>query len=88
MTTSIAVGEKGTPSDGRPIVVGSRIRLMDSYGVAEFIMVAGGVAEMAVGRHISVKSPLGRSLLGHRAGERVEIQTPLGVQVVRILDVL
>jgi transcription elongation GreA/GreB family factor len=87
MTTTISVAETGTPGDGRPIAVGSRVRLIDNYGAAEFIMVPVEEPARATARHISVKSRLGHALLGRMAGERVEIQTPLGAHVVRILDV-
>jgi transcription elongation GreA/GreB family factor len=88
MTTRMAVVGRGMPGEGRPIAVGSRVRLIDNYGVAEFIMVPVERAGRAGGTGISVGSHLGLALLGHRAGDRVEVRTLLGIQVVTILDVL
>jgi transcription elongation factor GreA len=87
MTAIISAARTGTPGDGQPIAVGSRVRLIDNYGAAEFAMVAVEATARAAARHISVDSRLGTALLGHKAGERVEIQTPLGTHIVRILDV-
>jgi transcription elongation GreA/GreB family factor len=68
--------------------VGSRVRLIDNYGAAEFIIVPVEGARRAGATDISVGSRLGLALLGHRAGDRVQVQTLLGVQVVTILNVL
>jgi transcription elongation GreA/GreB family factor len=87
MITTMAVVGGGTPG-GQPISVGSRVRLIDNYGVAEFVIVpvegAGRVGET----HVSVGSRLGLALLGRTAGDRVEVRTLLGIQVVTILNVL
>jgi transcription elongation GreA/GreB family factor len=88
MTTRMAVVGRGTPGEGRPVVVGSRVRLIDNYGVAEFMIVPAERAGRASGTDISAGSHLGLALLGHRAGDRVEVRTLLGIQVVTILDVL
>jgi transcription elongation factor GreA len=87
MTAMVAAGGGVRPGDGQRIALGSRVRLIDNYGEAEFTIVPGELAGAAA-RHLSVESRLGRALLGHRAGDRVQVDTPLGVQVVRILEVL
>jgi transcription elongation GreA/GreB family factor len=76
------------PGEGRPIAVGSLVRLIDNYGVAEFVIVPVESAGRGGGTGISAGSHLGLALLGHRAGDRVEVRTLLGIQVVTILAVL
>lgn len=36
---------------------------------------------------ISVKSPIGSALLGHTAGEKVDVNTPGGVMTLEIIDI-
>jgi transcription elongation GreA/GreB family factor len=88
MTKTMAAVGGEMPGDGRPIAVGSRVRLIDNYGVAEFNIVPVERAGRASGTGIAVGSRLGLALLGHRAGDRVEVQTLLGIQMVTILNVL
>ncbi len=36
---------------------------------------------------ISVKSPIGRALLGHEAGDRVDVKTPGGIMTLEIIEI-
>jgi transcription elongation factor GreA len=36
---------------------------------------------------ISIQSPLGRALVGKEAGEEVEVRTPKGERVLRIVEI-
>ncbi len=75
--------------DGR-IDMGSRVRLleegMDESDVEEYVIVGPTEAEPGKGK-ISYESPLGKALIGHRAGEVVEYRAPIGLLRFRILDV-
>ena len=71
--------------DGR-VQVGSRVTVRDEFGEEEYTIV--GPAEVDVGKgRISMESPVGKALLGHRIGEEVKVQTPGGMRPVTIVRV-
>jgi transcription elongation factor GreA len=49
-------------------------------------MVSEIEADFKTGK-LSVNSPIGKGLLGHKKGEKVEIQTPAGLMEYHILDI-
>jgi transcription elongation GreA/GreB family factor len=65
--------------------VGSQVRVRDEDGDSEFELTEE-TADALAGR-ISVDSPLGKALLGHRPGDRVRYRAPVGVLAVLIVDV-
>jgi transcription elongation GreA/GreB family factor len=67
--------------------LGSRVRLHDQDGASEFTIVGPGESDVVAGL-ISDVSPLGRALLGHGPGDRVDVRAPGGLRSVHILDVL
>ena len=68
------------------IRIGSRVRVQDSDGDAEFSIVPPEDADCMADR-ISMDSPLGRALLGRRVGEHVRFRAPGGVLAVTVLEV-
>ncbi len=68
------------------IQIGSRVLVQDQDGTAEFTVVGREESDVAAGR-ISCESPLGRALLGHGPGDRVDVRAPAGVRSVTIVDV-
>ncbi len=65
--------------------VGSRVRVQGDEGEEEFEL----AAELAdpFGGRLSIDSPMGRALLGHRPGDRVQVRAPGGVLVVVVIAV-
>ena len=63
--------------------LGSRVVIADEYGEAEYQIVGPQEADPRAGR-ISTQSPVGRALLGARAGERVSVVTPEGTRSVEV----
>jgi len=62
------------------------IRLDDSSEPTEFDLV--GAVECDPGNdRISIDSPIGRAVVGHRAGDVVDVKTPGGIRTVEILAV-
>ena len=57
------------------VCIGSRVRTRDLGADAEFIVVSAEEADSMEGR-LSVDSPLGRALLGRRAGDEVRPDCP------------
>jgi transcription elongation factor GreA len=71
------------PSSGGLVGVGSVVEVKDDFGKQTFTIVGPAEVDVAQGR-ISMESPLGKALLGHKSGEQVEVQSPDGARRVKI----
>jgi len=82
-----AVIATGPDHDGH-VSVGSRVRLRDigTGDEVEYFIVGALEADPAEFR-ISNQSPLGESLMGHTAGETVNVTTPRGPRSYTVLSV-
>jgi transcription elongation factor GreA len=68
------------------VAVGSQVRVSSDEGEESYTIVGPAEADPLAGR-ISNESPLGRALLGHKAGDEVEWTSPMGTSRVKILSV-
>lgn len=75
----------GTP-DHSPADLGSRVHVRDSEGEDAYTLVTSAEADPTRGL-ISDRSPVGRALLGRRAGDEVEVTTPGGVRRLTVLGI-
>jgi transcription elongation factor GreA len=66
--------------------LGSRVKVRDADGEAEFFVVPAEEADCMADR-VSADSPLGRALLGCRAGDEVRFRAPGGVLAVAVVEV-
>lgn len=68
---------------------GSRVKLLDlkSQAEVEYTLVTAEESDVSKGM-ISTSSPIGKALLGHRAGEEVKVQTPAGIKEFEIVNLL
>jgi len=68
--------------------VGAILKLKDlsSNEQIEYVLVSEMEADFAQGK-ISITSPVGKGLLGHKKGDTVEITVPAGTLKYKILDV-
>jgi transcription elongation factor GreA len=75
------------PRDGT-VGVGSSVRLhdVDSGNTTEYLIV-GSIEADPVERKLSSESPVGRALLGRRAGDILDVNAPRGTMRFRILEV-
>jgi len=73
---------------GEQVTVGSRVTLRDysSGEVQEYLIVGSTEADPGRGK-VSNESPVGRALLGRRAGETVKVRAPLGVVEYEIVAI-
>jgi len=71
---------------GETVRVGSRVCVRDGDGEVAFSIVHPVEADVAEER-VSADSPLGRALLGRRAGDEVRFRAPGGVLSVTIVGV-
>jgi transcription elongation factor GreA len=85
LTSALVVDDP--PRDGT-IGIGTRVRLrgIDSGRTAEYDVV-GSIEPDPVERRLSADSPVGRALLGRRAGDVLEAEAPGGRMRFRILAV-
>ncbi len=74
---------------GEPAVVdlGTAVTVLDGQGVMERFLIVHPIEAPLDDVRISVRSPLAQALLGHRAGEEVEVAAPSGPYTCRIVAV-
>jgi transcription elongation factor GreA len=82
LRTAVVIGTQG----GTSIGLGSRVRYEMDGTTSELTLVGTSESDPASGR-ISAASPVGRALLGKRAGDEVVVTTPSASIHYRILDV-
>ena len=85
LVVSLEAMASGSPGTGE-VAVGSRVRVRDSDGELECTLVDGHESDVQR-QLVSVDSPLGRALVGRRAGESVTVAAPAGKRSVAILEV-
>ncbi len=70
------------------IVVGSVVRVRDiEFDEEDEYRLVGTVEADPMNNRISNESPVGRALLGHKAGEVIDVEAPVGVVKLEILEV-
>jgi len=76
------------PVDTDGAVLGCSVRLRDLKRDREvtYLLVGEIEADFSAGR-MSVTSPVGKALIGKRAGDKVEVEVPAGILEFEILDV-
>lgn len=73
--------------NGDSIQIGSKVTLKPEDGEEEYYVIVGHAeANPRTGR-VSNESPMGKSLLNHKAGDKVKIDAPGGAFLVDILKV-
>jgi transcription elongation factor GreA len=85
LSSAVVINENGS----KEIVdVGSTVTIRDvEYGdQARYTIVGSAEVDPENGR-ISLRSPIGRALMGHRKGDRVEVQTPNGAVEFEIVAI-
>jgi transcription elongation GreA/GreB family factor len=80
---SVPMTTTSAPVSGT-VVLGSRVRVRDSEGEHEHTVVARATVDAPPGC-VSVDSPVGRALLGCRAGDRVQVETAGGVRHLTVV---
>ncbi len=70
------------------IHVGSKVKVRDVGfdDVCDYKIVGSSEADPVNGR-ISDESPVGKALVGHRVGDVVEVETPVGVTSFEVLEI-
>ena len=72
----------------RNVTLGSRVRVLEEGRDEEFAYtIVGSTEANPVEGRISNESPVGAALLGHQKDDEVEVQTPGGTIVYKILEI-
>ena len=67
--------------------IGSVVKVKDLHGKTQIFTIVGRTeADPSEGK-ISNESPVGKSLIGHQAGENAEVSTPSGTFKYTVLEV-
>lgn len=81
--------DKDPATNTGEITLGSEVVVLDMEFDEELTMTIKGVTEANLRSNIiSLESPLGKALLGHREGETVLVEAPVGKIEYKILKVL
>jgi transcription elongation factor GreA len=75
------------PKSDAKVVLGSTVRLKSKDGKVKEFQVVGTVEADPLNGRISDESPLGKALLGQKAGDEVEIKTPIETAMYKITDI-
>ena len=67
--------------------IGNKVRLQSENGTVEYLLVGGFESDPAKGR-ISHISPIGKALIGKKAGDEIRVATPKGVATYKIIAIL
>jgi transcription elongation factor GreA len=81
-----AVLIEDAPREAGVVAVGAKVTVTTEDGEESYAIVGAAEADPLKGR-ISNESPLGRALMGHRAGEEVEWTSPSGTSRLTIVSV-
>lgn len=80
------IDEKEIPKDEALLGATVRLKDLDSKEEIEYTLVSELEGDFSQGK-ISVSSPVGKGLLGHKKNEKVEIEVPAGTIRYKILDI-
>ena len=67
--------------------VGSQVAVTDDKGKALKYTIVGSTEANPSENKLSNESPVGKALIGHKVGEKVQVQTPSGSRTVKIVKV-
>ena len=80
------IDEEGIATDVASIGSKVKVKDLDDGEEAEYYIVGSTEADPMKGK-ISDESPLGSALLGHKVGETVQVEAPMGVIEYEILNI-
>jgi Transcription elongation factor len=83
LRNAIIVNTTNVPKD--VVAVGVRVTVQDGDLDPEIYFVVGGKEADPRSGKISHESPIGRALMDHHVGDKVEVETPGGIINIRIL---
>jgi len=87
LATAQIIEENGKGKKGDTIQIGSKVTIKEgNYEPETFVIVGAAEANPREGK-ISNESPIGKSILNHKLGDVVKVETPGGTYNVKIIKV-
>lgn len=81
------VMEEPSPAGQPEVGIGYSVVVRDEDGAEETYYIVGPMEADPDSGRISTHSPVGQALVGHRAGDSVEVETPMGTRRLSIVGV-
>ena len=78
---------RSTRSGSKTVQLGSKVKLKSKDGKSKAFQVVGTVEADPLEGKISDESPIGKSMLGKKVGEQLEIKTPTETAVYEIVEI-
>lgn len=69
------------------VIMGTRVKLEDSDGDIEYYHIVSDMEGGSTDEKVSINSPIGKTLIGHKVGDEVSIKIPKGMLNYKILDI-
>lgn len=83
----VASGRSRSKSKKGAVQFGSSVTVVTHEGKSQKYMVVGSAEADPLKGKISIESPVGQALQGHKAGDKVDVETPSGVVKLSIKKV-
>lgn len=85
LTTAVIIGHNGSKET---VDIGCTVTIRDArFGGDETYTIVGSTEVDPPNGRISLKSPIGRALMGHRKGDVVGVQTPGGTAEFELINI-
>ena len=84
---SNAVVATGSGRNKGAVEFGSSVTLVTDEGSKKNYKVVGSAEAAPLQGKISIESPVGRALLGHKVGDKIDVETPSGVVKLTIVKI-
>jgi transcription elongation factor GreA len=85
LSNAVVIRENGSKET---VDVGCKVTIRDvAFGDRETYTIVGSTEVDPMNGRISLKSPIGRALMGHRIGDTVDVQTPNGAVEFEIVSI-
>ena len=74
--------------DKDKVLIGAtvKIRVVSDNEIEEYLLVSEAEADFSKNK-ISVTSPLGKGILGHKVGDVVQVKIPAGMMTIEVLEI-
>ena len=73
-------------ADGGEVRIGATVEVKDEFGKQTYTLVGPAEVDVAAGR-ISVESPMGKALMGHKVGDTIRVAAPGGERSAKITKI-
>lgn len=87
LATAKIIEENGSKKKSDGVQMGSKVTIKEGSFEAETFTIVGAAEANPREGKISHESPIGKSILGHKIGDTVKVETPGGTYNVKILKI-